>query len=494
MIGREQGMSPAETGVDFYLSMDYNWNPCEAPYKEGRMYSWGSVIFGKAIQHKEDKHELMEWTRKAYANTVQSMVWDLNLKTNAMAVAVQGREQCILIGLTDSRTNIKNCVTREDFYFEGYSNGRLIPCFYSSFEPYKTLYDSAVENKRSYPKRKAVGIIIRQSSFQYSSEKDEAVKYVELCAKNGIDVITLGLEDRSVQCKNPLKADEIKMLSTNSQYSVMCDYDKLQENLKKIVKNLGGVVDPWWEAMNTENWLDKQRFVNFGALDGNELCCNELAKQYYFGITDSDVQGVGGVPFQRVSYEEDWERAERHFQVAAKAGIGESMLFLGKIHQDKALRLREEGNENEAEKEEIEAEKWLREAEKKNYTLKKISEVQYMGVLVNEIMEPSLDCVGETDFEEQRGMSGISMALGIAGLLGMCIHPMLASVAGIGLIMGIFEKKRGERKKAEVGIVLSVLAISASIVWYTNKELLSIWTIVALIAIGMVVVRYFTKD
>lgn len=389
MIGRDKKAEFANKGTDIYLFMDYNWVSCDGSHSGSRNFLWGKSIFGKGIQNG-DNEAIREWTIKAYRNTVKNMVGELNLKNCAMAVTVCGSKVCVMTELTNRRSQIKTCILPKDFYFEGYSLGNLVPYLNSGDAPYELFYKSALESKKLYPNRNAVGIVIRQSNFSYQSDREKASEYVRLCAECGMEVITIGVQDKSVLYEKPVNTDELKLLSTNRQDSILCDWEGLQKQLIKIAKDKGGPVDYGWEAVHAEDWFDKMLLIDTGCLEGNAFCLNESGKREYFGIyyeSDYEYRVSREMPIQMASYEEDWERAERHFCQAAERGIPEAMLFLGRIYRVNAGKLRSDGKQEEAEKKEIQAEEWLHKAEEKKYTSDKVSTARFLGLPISEIRE-----------------------------------------------------------------------------------------------------------
>ena len=142
--------------------------------------------------------------------------------------------------------------------------------------------------------------------------------------------------------------------------------------------------------MHAEDWFDKMLLIDTGCLEGNAFCLNESGKREYFGIyyeSDYEYRVSREMPIQMASYEEDWERAERHFCQAAERGIPEAMLFLGRIYRVNAGKLRSDGKQEEAEKKEIQAEEWLHKAEEKKYTSDKVSTARFLGLPISEIRE-----------------------------------------------------------------------------------------------------------
>ena len=389
MIGRDKTVQYSEKGTDIYLFMDYTWVSCDGSHSGSRNFLWGKSIFGKGIRNG-DIETIRKWTIKAYTDTVRNMVRELNLKNCAMAVTVCGSDVCVMTELTNKRDRIKNCILPSDFYFQGYSAGTLMPYTISCDSPYELLYRSVLESKKSYPNRKAVGIMIQLKNFSYQTDREKSSEYVKLCAKNGIEVITIGLQDKSVIYEKPIKADELKLLSTNKADGIICDWEGLQKQLKKIAKDKGGPVDYWWESVHEEDLHEKMLLIDAGCLEDNALCLNEAGKREYFGIYyeyDYELRISKEMPIQMVDYEENWDLAEIYFCHAAEQGIAESMFFLGRIHQAKAARLQGEGKEDEAEQEKMQAEKWIHEAEAKGYTSDKVSSVQFLGLPISGIRE-----------------------------------------------------------------------------------------------------------
>ena len=389
MIGRDETVRFAKKGTDIYLFMDYNWISCDGSHSGSRNFLWGKAIFGKGVRNGE-LAAIREWTVKAYTDTVRNMVRELNLKNCAMAVTICGGDICVMTKLTNNRSRIKTCISPNDFYFQGYSAGNLTPYAISCDSPYELFYQSAMEGKKTYPNRKAVGIMIRQNNFSYQTDREKASESVRLCAERGMEVITIGLRDKSLIYEKPLTIDELKLLSTNHQNSVICDWEGLQEHLKKIAKEKGGCLDYRWEAMHAEDWHERMMFIDAGCLEGNAFCLNEAGKRDYFGIYyeyDYEFRISEGAPIQMADDKEDWECAESHFRKAAELGIAESLLFLGLICQVNTVKLRKEGKEAEASEQEIQAKEWLYKAEKKGSTPDRVSSTRFLGFPVCEIGE-----------------------------------------------------------------------------------------------------------
>ncbi len=256
VIKMTNNISIPTEGVDIYLIMDYSFAECK---------NFSIVYFGKKLNYKYSDFEKGMDICNTYQSTLKKILSSLNLKDNLLSVTIWGGEPFVMANLTNDRKQLKSCINFDDFAFKGCSNGRIYVAGGDSFldyDPYEEIYQSAIENRKVYPKRKAVGIVITQRNVPTyeHKEKENLFKAVEKCAYDGIEIITIGLKAVDTEYKNPINEYEIKKLSTNKELSRVCNYNEMKEHLAKIAEKIGGPIDYHYETIDIEKW-DNQNSV-----------------------------------------------------------------------------------------------------------------------------------------------------------------------------------------------------------------------------------------
>lgn len=220
-------MNPTLKGVDIYLYMDYSVAKCK---------DFSSMVcLGRTKSNSEywDDRKLAYWLTDTFSNIVKSIYSVLNSEDNRVSVAICGHERYIMTGLTNNIDTLKKCMNVKKFAFGG---GEVCPCSVPSlrgYNPYKEMYCSIKNDRKLCPGRKAVGIIVTQSNIR-EDKIQETLSTINLCSKNNIDIITIGIRNKKVEYEKPI--DKTILFSNNKDLSVICDYDDMLNYLKKLVR------------------------------------------------------------------------------------------------------------------------------------------------------------------------------------------------------------------------------------------------------------------
>lgn len=426
-----------KNGVDFYLYMDFSDIENEIGSVDwGTKYVYGKALHGWNTGNYQCVTEYRNWVRSAYSGTVWAIVDYLSLKNNFVTVNIMGIDPYLICGLTNDRDELINCIDPNEFVLSQDSDGHISVNhkYCCSFDPYEEICRSAKKNRELRPKRKAVGIVIVQSTralYRWSSDKEKVEQSVRDCKAAGIEIITIGIRNTDANHADLIKKEELKALSTNQSYSVVCNYETMRRHLRKIVEEKGGPIDYWWEAKKARDWEKRLEFLERGYKAGDAWCANEYGKHIYYHIYVLEIQ-------QRryLVRDEDakhWDEAKNCFEIAAKKGIEEARIFL----------------ENDG----------IPENNSCKFMFKEISEIEIYKREAEKSSKES-DKRSVVGTEESKTKSIASLVIGIFSLF--CFGYCSFVLAVIGLILGIKGKDEGGRGIATAGIVLNAIAM---VVW-----------------------------
>lgn len=230
----------------------------------------GKVCFGKFFNLEYDiMPELRQWVGRSYIETVQKVVNALDFSKNFMSICIYGDKCYQITDLTNDDQQLNNCINLKDFYIGG---GEITPGMYNDFrnyESYHKILEWAKLNKDS--DRRTLGGVVTQFSISKREQK-EAKNIVKYCGENGIDIITIGLKVPNTKLERLLNENEVRELSTKSEFSVLCTYDSMQNFGVWIARNISAL-----EIEKLKSQIDIVEKTDNSFIQNSESQSNESA-------------------------------------------------------------------------------------------------------------------------------------------------------------------------------------------------------------------------